>query len=43
MQKTNRQLNQEHDAKQQAKVRPKTPVYNPAPLEAVIRAWVLGK
>lgn len=38
--KTNRELNTEYDARQQAKQRPKTPEYNPAPLEQVIRKWV---
>lgn len=41
--KTNREKNQAHDAKQAAKVRPKKPVYNFAPLEAVVRAWVIRK
>ena len=38
--KTNRELNQEYDAKQTAKVRPKQTEYNFEPLEAVIRKWV---
>jgi len=37
--KTNRQLNTEHDERQQDKVRPKQPEYNFKPLEEVIRAW----
>ncbi len=40
MSKTNRELNQEFDARQQARVRPKTPAFNPEPLEQVIRKWV---
>lgn len=37
--KTNRELNQEYDAKQQAKIRPKTPVYNFKPLEDIMKKW----
>ena len=37
--KTNRELNQAYDAKQQARVRPKQPVYNFKPLEEVIKKW----
>ena len=40
--KTNRELNTEHDAKQNAKVRPKQPEFNYKPLEAVIRQWILA-
>ncbi len=40
MQKTNKELNQEFDARQQARVRPKTPEYNFKPLEDVVRKWV---
>lgn len=38
--KTNREKNQEHDAKEEAKVRPKEPVYDHKPLEEVVRQWV---
>lgn len=38
--KTNRELNQEHEARELMRVRPKQPVYNPKPLEDVIRKWV---
>ena len=38
--KTNKQLNQEYDARMQERVRPKQPDWNFAPLEAVIRQWV---
>jgi predicted RNA-binding protein with RPS1 domain len=37
--KTARELNQEHDRKQQERVRPKQPEYNFKPLEDVIRKW----
>jgi hypothetical protein len=37
--KTPRELNQEHEARQAAKVRPKQVEYNFAELEAVIRQW----
>jgi hypothetical protein len=37
--KTNKEKNLEHDAREQARVRPKGPEYNWEPLEAVIRAW----
>ena len=40
MKKTPRELNTEHDRKELLRVRPKTPAYNPEPLEAVIRNWV---
>jgi len=40
--KTNKELNTEHDKREQERVRPKGPVYNFAPLEAVIRQWVLS-
>ena len=40
MAKTNRELNQEHEARELMKVRPKAPVYNPKPLEEVVRKWV---
>jgi hypothetical protein len=39
--KTNRELNQEYDAKQSAKVRPKQPAFNYKPLEDVIRSWIM--
>lgn len=38
--KTNRELNQEYDRRQADKVRPKEPVYDFKPLEAVVRKWV---
>ena len=38
--KTNREKNQEYDAKQQAKVRPQQPEYNWQPLQEVINKWV---
>jgi len=37
--KTNRELNQAYDAKQQAKQRPKQPEYNFKPLEEAVRKW----
>ena len=40
--KTPRELNQEHDARQTAKVRPKQPGYNFKPLEDIVRRWVIG-
>jgi hypothetical protein len=40
--KTNREKNQEHDAKELAKIRPKEPQYNYKPLEDVIRQWVVN-
>ena len=43
MSKTNRELNKEFDAKQQARVRPKGPVYDYKPLEAVIHQWVQAR
>ena len=39
--KTNKEKNQEFDAKQKERVRPKGPEFNFAPLEAVIRKWIL--
>ena len=41
--KTNREKNTAHDAKQVDRVRPKTPAYSFKELEAVVRAWVLGR
>lgn len=41
--KTNKEKNLAHDAKMKERVRPKQPVYDFAPLEAVIRLWVTGK
>jgi hypothetical protein len=38
--KTNKELNQEFDAKQKERMRPKGPEYNWKPLEDVIRQWV---
>jgi len=40
--KTNRQLNKDHAGRELLRVRPKTPAYDFAPLEAVIRQWVTG-
>jgi hypothetical protein len=40
MSKTNKELNQEHEARELMRVRPKQPAYNFEPLEAVIRQWV---
>ena len=40
--KTNKEKNQEFDAKQKERVRPKQPEFNYAPLEAVVRQWVTG-
>jgi hypothetical protein len=40
--KTNKEKNLEHDARVQARVRPKQPVYDFTALEAVMRAWVKG-
>ena len=37
--KTNKEKNLEHDARVQAKVRPKPVEYNWEPLESVIRQW----
>jgi len=39
--KTTREKNQEHDAKELAKVRPKDPEYSYKALEDVIRQWVV--
>jgi hypothetical protein len=38
--KTNREKNQEYDARQGNKVRPKDPKWDFKPLEDVIRQWV---
>jgi hypothetical protein len=40
--KTNKEKNQEFDAKQKERVRPKGTVFNWQPLEAVIRQWITG-
>lgn len=40
--KTNKQLNTAHDARMQDKIRPKQPMYDYKPLEAVIRQWITG-
>lgn len=40
MKKTNKELNQEHEARELMRVRPKGPEYNAKPLEEVIRKWV---
>jgi len=37
--KTNKEKNLEHDARQQARVRPQPKEYNWEPLEAVIQQW----
>jgi hypothetical protein len=39
--KTNKEKNTAHDAKMQERMRPKQTEFNYAPLEAVIRQWVL--
>ena len=41
--KTNKEKNAAHDAKESERVRPKTPAYSYKELEAVVRAWVLGR
>lgn len=38
--KTNREKNQQHDAKMQERVRPKEPEYNFKPLEDAIRRMI---
>ena len=38
--KSNKELNQEHQARELMRVRPKQPAYNFEPLEAVVRQWV---
>jgi hypothetical protein len=38
--KTNKELSQEYDKKQQERVRPQGPTYNYKPLEEVIAKWV---
>lgn len=43
MQKTNRELNQEHDQRQQERVRPKQAVYEFAELERVVNSWVRAR
>ena len=43
MKKTNRELNKEHAGKELLKVRPKGPIYDYKPLEAVIRLWAQAK
>lgn len=40
MNKTPRELNQEHEKRELMRVRPKQASYNPKPLEDVIRKWV---
>jgi predicted RNA-binding protein with RPS1 domain len=40
MQKNNRTLNQEHERRQEGRVRPKQPAYDFEPLQAVINQWV---
>ena len=41
MKKTNRELNQAHEARTTDKIRPKESEYNFEPLAQVIRQWVL--
>ena len=41
MKKTNKEKNQEHDARMQARVRPKPVEYNYKPIEDAIRAMIL--
>jgi hypothetical protein len=38
--KTTRELNTAHEAKQADRLRPQKPVYDFAPLEAVMRQWI---
>jgi hypothetical protein len=38
--KTAKELNQAHDAREAAKVRPKKPEYNFEPLAQVIKEWM---
>ena len=38
--KSNKELNQEHEARELMRVRPKQPNYNFEPLEEAIRKWV---
>ena len=40
--KTNKDKNMEHQAKQDAKVRPKDSAYDFEPLQAVINSWIKG-
>lgn len=40
--KTNKEKNTNYDARVQDKIRPKQPVYDYKPLEAVIRQWITG-
>ena len=40
--KTNKEKNKEHAGRELLRVRPKQPVYDYKPLEAVIRQWVTG-
>ncbi len=40
MKKNNRTLNQEHERRQEGRVRPKQPVYEFAELEKVVALWV---
>jgi len=40
--KTNKEKNLEHDAREQARMRPKQREYNWEPLDAVIRQWKVG-
>ena len=41
--KTNKELNTDHDARVQGRVRPSQPVYDFKPLEAVMRVWASNK
>jgi hypothetical protein len=41
--KSNKELNTAHAGKELLRVRPKGPVYDFAPLEAVIRLWATSK
>jgi hypothetical protein len=41
--KSNKELNKAHEGKELLRVRPKGTAYDFAPLEAVIRLWVLSK
>jgi hypothetical protein len=41
--KTNREKNMEHDAKQQAKVRPKQPEYKFEELQKIVDGWIRNR
>ena len=41
--KTNRDKNTEYNTREQDRIRPKQPVYDFKPLEAIMRQWILSK